>query len=517
MADRMESPPLEDETLSPVEHLQSWHPIRGFSPMTVLAGRVQQMAKGGVSPSLALVSPSDQVIRTRNKGAPARDSRHRKTPPSLASASRNLFTDRDQLTPPAEPADDKESTTPATPFDACLDDLFTNTCGGSSTDMRSFRPASAPPARSRRSPLTLPPLASHISHGSSTHIASSAIPIPILGHAVPIPSGQIRLASSPAANPPVSKRSRDTKRVPRQFEERDEEQEELRAVPSTPTTMGMRVDVSPATMEHIEAYQYAGSHHGASSGDGSPCNVPVLGDCSDFPRITPATLQELLSGLHRDGLDQVEVVDCRFPYEYAGGHIQGAVNLFEPTDIRSIFTKFDGAGHRVAIVFHCEFSSQRAPRMCSHLRKMDRELNREAYPRLCFPKLFILEGGYKAFYLAKPALCEPQAYVPMNSDEQRCNQYLTPLRKAWKRSFSVSDVLSPPVGSHPGIARGLSVETLALPRGLGGTLFGTTSQTGPRPVQVLSANLESEAETGPASNPSPPLVPQMASNISSPQ
>jgi M-phase inducer tyrosine phosphatase len=45
--------------------------------------------------------------------------------------------------------------------------------------------------------------------------------------------------------------------------------------------------------------------------------------------ISSATVARLLEGLHTDLYDNVVIVDCRFPYEYNGGHIRGGP-LFNP-------------------------------------------------------------------------------------------------------------------------------------------------------------------------------------------
>ena len=92
-------------------------------------------------------------------------------------------------------------------------------------------------------------------------------------------------------------------------------------------------------------------------------------------RITPATLQALLSGAYNAHVESYRVIDCRFAYEYAGGHIQGAVNLNKDEDIERFL--FDEASRRgelplpsqsgtpgfrqPVLVFHCEFSAKRGP------------------------------------------------------------------------------------------------------------------------------------------------------------
>ncbi|KFM72834.1 M-phase inducer phosphatase 2, partial [Stegodyphus mimosarum] len=50
------------------------------------------------------------------------------------------------------------------------------------------------------------------------------------------------------------------------------------------------------------------------------------------------------------------------------------------------------------LIFYCEFSSERAPNMIRFLRGKDRDMNKDCYPFLYYPELYLIEGGYKAFY-----------------------------------------------------------------------------------------------------------------------
>lgn len=69
-----------------------------------------------------------------------------------------------------------------------------------------------------------------------------------------------------------------------------------------------------------------------------------------------------------------------------------------------------GADKRVVLIFHCEFSSERGPRMCRFVRKRDRAMNE--YPRLHYPELYILKGGYKEFFQQFQVRSGPVRSVP---------------------------------------------------------------------------------------------------------
>ena len=134
----------------------------------------------------------------------------------------------------------------------------------------------------------------------------------------------------------------------------------------------------------------------------------------DLPAIAPDTLLDVLQGKYASTIDTLIIVDCRYPYEYDGGHIRGAVNLYTKDQIQSYFSKpelTENSTTRTVVVFHCEFSSKRGPKMFRFLRTYDRAIN--SYPKLNFPEMYILEGGYKAFYQLNSNFCEPPSYKSM--------------------------------------------------------------------------------------------------------
>ena len=150
----------------------------------------------------------------------------------------------------------------------------------------------------------------------------------------------------------------------------------------------------------------------------------------------------LIKALNNPALrDKITIVDCRFPHEYNGGHIINAINLYKPEDMLKHFLNAndpclkDGSSENRIIVFHCEYSQCRAPKMCSLLRRFDRDLN--PYPNLFYPNTYVLEGGYKEFWQVggrNLEYCEPQTYVRMDDDnfKQECKVSFSALKKDWK-------------------------------------------------------------------------------------
>lgn len=47
------------------------------------------------------------------------------------------------------------------------------------------------------------------------------------------------------------------------------------------------------------------------------------------------------------------------------------------------------------------------------LRRKDRDANSDCYPKLFYPELYLLEGGFKMFYETHADLCTPSGYLPM--------------------------------------------------------------------------------------------------------
>ncbi|KAH3854938.1 hypothetical protein DPMN_097498 [Dreissena polymorpha] len=150
--------------------------------------------------------------------------------------------------------------------------------------------------------------------------------------------------------------------------------------------------------------------------DGSRENVltSTVGKHNDLNAITSQTMSDVLNGVYRNQIDHLTIVDCRYPYEYDGGHIKGTINLYTKQAIKEFLDNtVTSPDKNHVIIFHCEFSTERGPKLYRHLRSLDRELNAELYPRLKFPEMYLLEGGYKEFFQTHKEHCFPQSYMPM--------------------------------------------------------------------------------------------------------
>ncbi|CAF4651958.1 unnamed protein product, partial [Rotaria sp. Silwood2] len=118
-------------------------------------------------------------------------------------------------------------------------------------------------------------------------------------------------------------------------------------------------------------------------------------------------------------------------YEYEGGHIQSAKNLYTRKNIYNEFFRkpieLKDPTKRNIFIFHCEFSSERAPSL--YFRSEDRNIHEKNYPELHYPEIYLLDGGYKALYEYSTEFCIPNQYRTMididYQDEYRQYRYET--------------------------------------------------------------------------------------------
>lgn len=95
---------------------------------------------------------------------------------------------------------------------------------------------------------------------------------------------------------------------------------------------------------------------------------------------TDCQVSDLIAGKYNDKVKRYHIIDCRFEYEYEGGHIDGAIHVKEMGTLDQLLLSASSGvhangnalpqpsrsgelaeGEQVVLIFHCEFSAKRAP------------------------------------------------------------------------------------------------------------------------------------------------------------
>eukprot|EP00474_Spongospora_subterranea_P011196 CRZ11654.1 hypothetical protein [Spongospora subterranea] len=161
--------------------------------------------------------------------------------------------------------------------------------------------------------------------------------------------------------------------------------------------------------------------------------LPVM-SMSSPPVISCDTVMALLSGRFSDIVNEYLIVDCRYDYEHDGGHIPNAISINHQENLSKFHEELRRRSSKnLVIIFHCEFSQNRAPKTFRAFRSLDRAAN--TYPTLSFPQMYIMKGGYRQFFNQYQSSCKPQSYVTM-ADPTLSKQWrkeVKECRKSWTK------------------------------------------------------------------------------------
>ncbi|KAF8308728.1 hypothetical protein DL93DRAFT_2100456, partial [Clavulina sp. PMI_390] len=106
-------------------------------------------------------------------------------------------------------------------------------------------------------------------------------------------------------------------------------------------------------------------------------------------------------------------------------------------------------------VFHCKFSVKHVLTFAKQFRSKGHAMNNAVYPRIHYPEVYILEGGYSNFYMQFLGLCEG-AYVRMD-DPAHLHSQATELNEfhCWNCacSFTFGKMQKLTLGTAPGRGR----------------------------------------------------------------
>ena len=121
--------------------------------------------------------------------------------------------------------------------------------------------------------------------------------------------------------------------------------------------------VTPSTVSSFGVYSFTRRNENIKSCNSFEYATYMFFTTMNCHYIDPLLLQvqQLLQGDFSDDVSSYKIIDCRYPYEYEGGHIQGAVNIYTEEGIGQLVN--EAATSPVVLIFHCEFSSERGPKM----------------------------------------------------------------------------------------------------------------------------------------------------------
>ncbi|CAD8106872.1 unnamed protein product [Paramecium primaurelia] len=134
------------------------------------------------------------------------------------------------------------------------------------------------------------------------------------------------------------------------------------------------------------------------------------------------------------------IYDCRYQYEFQGGHIKGAINLNHSTNLFDELFCVQGQSKKI-VVLYCEFSIKRSLEKYFEIRKLDRSMNQ--YPKLTYNNLYLLSDGYSKFYQNFSHFCNG-FYISMNDpqyeqqlDQEQQRRIILKQKNNYRKSLAV--------------------------------------------------------------------------------
>jgi hypothetical protein len=133
------------------------------------------------------------------------------------------------------------------------------------------------------------------------------------------------------------------------------------------------------------------------------------------PRISVHTVHQVLTAEIKCNY---LLVDCRYTYEFKGGHIKGALNC-PPSDKLILLDWLFSGEHGIVrngpliLIMHCEFSQCRAPRLATDVHRQYIGLGLKTGF-----EVYVMKGGYSEFFREYPECCDPFGYIPMHDHRQ---------------------------------------------------------------------------------------------------
>mmetsp|Transcript_25484 Transcript_25484/g.63101 ORF Transcript_25484/g.63101 Transcript_25484/m.63101 type:complete len:356 (-) Transcript_25484:342-1409(-) len=209
--------------------------------------------------------------------------------------------------------------------------------------------------------------------------------------------------------------------------------------PSPPRAPPMAMDEDENA--HMVRTPPPGMFHAPQPGNAPPQGPPQhpasrgLRQDSNYKNVTNIRPDELKRAMDSPELSPyLHVWDARFKGEFDGGHIAGARHVKSVKGVIDALWDENGAAklpepHRQKLVFHCEYSQERAVLLLQMLLKFNgwNAPNNQKYEHM-----YLLRGGYNGFYCNYPDLCGPyvkeEALPTMGADRDKRGEQIKNMR-----------------------------------------------------------------------------------------
>ncbi len=130
---------------------------------------------------------------------------------------------------------------------------------------------------------------------------------------------------------------------------------------------------------------------------------------SDIKYVSSSSVANLICTSAESSLSLVSIIDTRAPFEFELGHIKGSINIFTKETMQEYFDLENGTQHKPEVlIFYSQNFSQSELGLAHFLRALDARINRDTTHRLTFPRIYLLNDGFKTFQNDYPDLCEAQ-------------------------------------------------------------------------------------------------------------
>jgi M-phase inducer tyrosine phosphatase len=136
-----------------------------------------------------------------------------------------------------------------------------------------------------------------------------------------------------------------------------------------------------------------------------------------------------------------------------------------------------------------------------HLRAKDRAANNHVYPKIFYPEVYVLEGGYCEYFRNSSSRCNPCAYIRMDdpkfaeASRQNMDQFRSKTKFSRHKSYAYGDIMGKPSSSSQ-----QQLKRNTAPSGGPTTVFAAASaarsRRGGASLMTLTEDVQSTPEAG---------------------